>query len=183
MVFSVIVTVLLPARRRAVEQARRAERMVRDLPQVADLLASCLEAGAAPAAALEAVCAAVGGPLAEALRPVAVALRLGEDPDRVWSRAAADRAGPGAEVLPGPVRRLCRAVARASVTGAPLARTLSGLAEQERERLRWLAEAAARRAGVRAVGPLGACFLPAFLLLGVVPAVASVAGEVLTDLR
>ena len=38
-------------------------------------------------------------------------------------------------------------------------------------------EVAAQAAGVRAVAPLAACFLPAFLLLGVVPVVASLAGD------
>ncbi len=34
------------------------------------------------------------------------------------------------------------------------------------------------RAGVLIAGPLGLCFLPAFVLLGVVPVVAGLAGEV-----
>ena len=36
-------------------------------------------------------------------------------------------------------------------------------------------DAAARAAGVRAVGPLAAAFLPAFLMIGVVPVVVSLA--------
>ena len=71
---------------------------------------------------------------------------------------------------------------RASTTGAPLAATVMAVADDERERARWDAEAAARRAGVRAVGPLAACFLPAFVLIGVVPVVAGVAATVLGDL-
>jgi len=73
-------------------------------------------------------------------------------------------------------------MAWASATGAPLAATVSAVADDARERARWDAEASARRAGVRAVGPLAVCFLPAFLLLGVVPIVASVAGQVLAGL-
>ena len=38
---------------------------------------------------------------------------------------------------------------------------------------------AARVAGVQAVAPLAACFLPAFVLVGVVPVVAGVAGSLL----
>jgi Flp pilus assembly protein TadB len=41
------------------------------------------------------------------------------------------------------------------------------------------AEAAARRAGVLIVLPLGLCFLPAFLLAGLVPVVVAVIGDVL----
>jgi hypothetical protein len=40
-------------------------------------------------------------------------------------------------------------------------------------------EVAARTAGVRAVIPLVACFLPAFILLGVVPVVAGLANELI----
>jgi pilus assembly protein TadC len=41
------------------------------------------------------------------------------------------------------------------------------------------AEAAAQRLGVLVVLPLGLCFLPAFLLTGVVPVVVAVLGDVL----
>ena len=64
-----------------------------------------------------------------------------------------------------------RAVARAAGTGAPLADSVRRLAADERERARWAALERARRAGVQAVGPLAACFLPAFVLVGVVPVV------------
>ena len=40
------------------------------------------------------------------------------------------------------------------------------------------AEDAARRVGVAAAVPLGICLLPAFMLLGVVPTVASLFGSV-----
>jgi hypothetical protein len=38
-------------------------------------------------------------------------------------------------------------------------------------------EVAARSAGVRSVAPLAACYLPAFILLGIVPVVASMATD------
>ena len=186
MVAAGTVVVVLPARRRAAQEATLAEQLARDLPHVADLLASCVQAGLAPVVALDAVCAAVGGPTADTLRPVVTALRLGVDPNTAWI-GAEEGTGPLAAEGTGPrfhplVRPLCRALALASETGAPLAATLLTLADQERERARWEAEAAARKAGVRAVGPLGACFLPAFLLVGVVPVVTAIAGQVLTDL-
>ncbi|MEU8614146.1 secretion system protein, partial [Actinoplanes sp. NPDC048791] len=40
-------------------------------------------------------------------------------------------------------------------------------------------EAAAHRAGVLIVLPLGLCFLPAFVLAGLVPVVVAVLGDVL----
>jgi pilus assembly protein TadC len=36
-----------------------------------------------------------------------------------------------------------------------------------------------QRAGVRVLAPLGLCFLPAFVCLGVVPLVIGIAGDVL----
>ncbi|SLJ82662.1 putative alanine-rich membrane protein [Mycobacteroides abscessus subsp. abscessus] len=41
------------------------------------------------------------------------------------------------------------------------------------------AAARAERAGVLISGPLGLCFLPAFLCLGIVPVVVGLAGRVL----
>ena len=38
--------------------------------------------------------------------------------------------------------------------------------------------AAADRAGVLIAGPLGLCFLPAFVCLGIVPVVAGLAGDI-----
>ena len=40
------------------------------------------------------------------------------------------------------------------------------------------AAAAAERAGVLIAGPLGLCFLPAFICVGVVPVVIGLAGDV-----
>jgi pilus assembly protein TadC len=40
-------------------------------------------------------------------------------------------------------------------------------------------EAAARRAGVLVVLPLGLCFLPAFVFAGLVPVIVAVLGDVL----
>jgi hypothetical protein len=42
-----------------------------------------------------------------------------------------------------------------------------------------LAGAAAQRASVLIAGPLGLCYLPTFLCLGIVPVVAGLAGDVL----
>lgn len=166
---------LVPARRRAAAAASRDARVARDLPRVVDLMATCLDAGAAPADAVALGCEVVGGPVRDALLPVASAIRVGVDPATAWAGLASGGSGNA-------MRRVARAFARAASTGAPLADTLSTVADDERERLRWAAEAAAQRAGVRAVGPLAACFLPAFLLLGVVPVVVGVAADVIGQL-
>jgi pilus assembly protein TadC len=157
-----------PAVRAArVERLRRAA-LVADLPRAAELLATCLEAGASPAAALMAVADAVGGPLAGQLRVLVAFLRSGADLAE-WPADPVD-----------PADRLVRTVARASRSGAPMAESVRLLAADEAERARREALERARRAGVQAVGPLAACFLPAFVLLGVVPLVVGVARSVLT---
>jgi pilus assembly protein TadC len=153
-------------------RAARAERLQRaalvaDLPRAAELLATCLEAGASPAAALSAVADAVGGPLGGRLRALVAFLRSGTDLAH-WPADPVD-----------PVDRLVRTIGRASRTGAPMAESVRLLAADEVERARWDALERARRAGVQAVGPLAACFLPAFVLLGVVPMIVGVARTVL----
>ena len=60
---------------------------------------------------------------------------------------------------------------------------LSALAADLREEDRASAVARAHRAGVWAMAPLGLCFLPAFICLGVIPVVAGVAGDVFHGLQ
>jgi hypothetical protein len=50
---------------------------------------------------------------------------------------------------------------------------LQRIALDARESARWAAEARARSVGARAAAPLGLCFLPAFVLVGIVPLVAA----------
>ena len=158
-----------PARRRRQAAAARAV-VDRDLPRAADLTATCLEAGAAPADALVAVADAIGGPVGMRLRAVSLAVRAGADLPERSQIAGADE---------DPLAALLRAVARATVTGAPLADSVRDVAADQRERTRWQALERARRAGVQAVGPLAVCFLPAFVLVGVVPVVVGVARTLL----
>ena len=160
---------------RAAEDRRRAEQVsAHDLPRVADLLAACLGAGLPVADAAAVVGSAVRGPLGAAVGRAGAALQAGADPQRVWAAAGAPL-GPGWS-------RLVAALERGSASGAPLAGLLRAVADDERDRTRWAAEAAAQRAGVRAIGPLVACYLPAFVLVGVVPVVAGIAGQVVGDL-
>jgi pilus assembly protein TadC len=165
----------LAARRRWAAQSaeRRQQREVAAaLPRFADLVAACLESGATAADAIDVVRRHVKGPLAERLAPVVGALRSGVDPLTVYDSHGRD----------DPLRRLVVGLARAMQTGAPLADMVAAVADDQRRHRRWSAEAAARRAGVHAVGPLVLCFLPAFVLLGVVPVVLSIAVEVLGGL-
>ena len=68
---------------------------------------------------------------------------------------------------------------RSARSGASLADAVAELAEAERASAEDAAAAAAERAGVLISGPLGLCFLPAFVCLGIVPVVIGLAGNVL----
>jgi Flp pilus assembly protein TadB len=135
------------------------------------LLAAALDAGAPPVAALEAVAGAIGGPLSTSLRQVATGLRLGADARSAWQVPLAEAGGPLAP--------LARAMSRVDEGGARVAASVRRLASREAEHAHHRALGAARRAGVFAVAPLGFCFLPAFVLLAVVPVVAGAARQVL----
>ncbi|GIJ66483.1 type II secretion system F family protein [Virgisporangium ochraceum] len=139
------------------------------LPAAADLLAAALRAGAPPGHAATVVGTAVAGPVGERLVRVGHALRLGDPPALAWAHVAD---------LPGG-ERVARAAVRSADSGAALARALVRLADELRATRAADADAAARRAGVLVVLPLGLCFLPAFLLAGVVPVVIAVLDGVL----
>lgn len=141
------------------------DRATRQLPLAAELLAACLAAGAPPGAAADAVGRTLGGPLGGALRQVAAEIRLGGDPAQCWARL---------EALPG-ARDLGHWMARASTTGVPPVAAVSRLAVEYRAESARSAAARARRAAVVATAPLGLCFLPAFLAVGVVPVVIGLA--------
>lgn len=144
---------------------RGRRRLAAAVPLVADLLAAGLAAGSPPDRVAEAVGQAVGGPLGERLCQGATALRLGAEPVDAWSPLLADPAS----------RPLGRALAGAVTRGSSPTGVLARVASDARDRARWEAEARARALGARAAAPLGLCFLPAFVLVAIVPLIATVA--------
>ncbi|WP_455713003.1 type II secretion system F family protein [Streptomyces platensis] len=157
-------------RQRGAETVRLAAAEVRaELAPAGDLLAACLAAGAGPRESAEAVGRSLDGPVAERLRQVAAELRLGGEPAVVWPRLAAL---PGAEGL-------ARCMERAGISGVPAVESASRIAAELRAEQARTATAQARRAGVLVTLPLSACFLPAFLTLGVAPVLIGLAGGLL----
>nr|WP_308316947.1 type II secretion system F family protein [Tomitella gaofuii] len=157
-----------------------------------DLLAACLQAGlAVPDAAVAAAQVCDPGPphdaegdrrtvapaaptgaaprLGVALRRVADLLALGGDPTDAWEVLAGE---PGLE----PLARLAR---RSADSGSSLAGEAGRLAEAFRARAADTAVASAEKAGVAIAGPLGVCFLPAFVCLGIAPVIVGLAGDIL----
>lgn len=135
-----------------------------------DILAACLRSGMAVSTAAAAAAPSAPPPLARSLRRAADLLALGADPSTAWANPAdPDR---NAEAL----LRLAR---RSASSGTALAEGVVELAARSRDDAAATARASAERASVLIAGPLGVCYLPAFLCLGIVPVVAGLAGDVL----
>ncbi|MGD9956440.1 MAG: type II secretion system F family protein [Candidatus Nanopelagicales bacterium] len=158
----------VPRLQTSADRARRLE-LARQAPLVVDLLAACLASGASVEASVAAASRAVPGAAGEVLATATAALRLGADPVDVWRTVGE---------LPE-LAGLARAAARSAATGAPLATLLPRVADDLRATHRSAVEARTRTAAVRLTAPLGAAFLPAFVLLGVVPVVASWVGTLI----
>jgi pilus assembly protein TadC len=155
-------------RRSAAAGGSRAHAALADeLPVACDLLAVCLDAGLPVGGALAAVAAAMPGPLGAELAVVAGRHRLGSAPRVAWGGVSPPVAGLG------------RVLSRAGESGSTVVAALRALAADSRTALRARTEAAVRSAGVWVLAPLGACFLPAFVCLGVAPVVLGIASDVL----
>jgi pilus assembly protein TadC len=152
----------------AVARRERTRRAI-ELPLVLDLLAVCLRAGMPLVLALETVSEALPGPFGRDLAVVAGMQRLGSAPAEAWIGLRADP-----DLAP-----VARAVERSAESGSRLAAAFERLAAERRSVLAVEGEARARRAGVIAMAPLGLCFLPAFVSIGIVPIVLSLSEEVL----
>ncbi|MFE7036166.1 type II secretion system F family protein [Streptomyces sp. NPDC057621] len=146
-----------------------AVRAARQLPLAADLLAACIAAGASPVMAARAVGEALEGPVGARLARGAAEIRLGGEPAEAWRALAA---------LPG-ARGLARLLERAGESGVPAAVPVARVASEARAERGRAATARARRAGVLITAPVGLCFLPAFIAIGVLPVVLGLASGVL----
>jgi Flp pilus assembly protein TadB len=132
---------------------------------VLDLAAAALRSGQPVATAIELAAPAGPPPIARPLDEVAQLLRLGAEPGDAWSGVPRD----------GPLGELGQVAVRSATSGLRLATAFERLAAELRARATATATARAHRAGVSALGPLAACFLPAFVCLGIVPVVIGVA--------
>lgn len=132
-----------------------------------DLLAACLRAGLPVPTAVLAVADQVPRETREVLRRTAELLALGADPVAAWAPALVHPA----------TAELARGARRTARSGTALAGVAAGLAANIRQAAGDVAEARAQRAGVLITGPLGLCFLPAFVCLGIVPVVAGLAAQ------
>ncbi|SCK47545.1 type II secretion system F family protein [Streptomyces sp. WMMB 322] len=151
------------------DETTEASAAAEQLPLAAELMAACLAAGSGPAQAADAVGRSLGGPLGIRLIRTATELRLGAEPAAAWAHFAS---------LPGS-EGFVRSMERAGTAGAPAVAQVTRLTGELRARRARHASARARRAAVLVTGPLGLCFLPAFLAVGVAPVVMGLAGSLL----
>jgi pilus assembly protein TadC len=132
-----------------------------DVPMVLDLVGGCLAAGVSWPDALAAAARVSGGALGVACAQAAAALRSG---------APAEEAYAGWLDV-APLAPAARSALRTARSGAATADELHRTAARLRAQRRAEAQQRVRRASVWLVVPLGLCFLPAFVLLSVVPLV------------
>lgn len=136
-----------------------------DVLAVLALLDAALGSGASVTRSLTGVGEALGEDDGRALRTVGAALTFGS----VWEAAWAG--------LPPHLAPVRDCLHDSWVTGSAAGPIIRAAAAQVRRRRRREAREASARLAVRLVLPLGLCFLPACLLLGLVPIVLSFAGD------
>ncbi len=128
---------------------------------VIELAEAALGAGTSIPGTLVALGESVGGSDGRALRRAGSVLLLGGGWGEAWAGA------------PSSVASLAEALEPAWVDGVPAAALLRRAADRVRAAHSQETQEAAARLGVRLVLPLGLCFLPAFVLLGLVPVVVA----------
>ncbi|WP_018332827.1 type II secretion system F family protein [Actinomycetospora chiangmaiensis] len=134
-----------------------------------DELAACLRAGLPLGLAVRAVAESAPVATATALTRVADLVALGADPVAAWGPALDEPS----------TTRLARAARRSARSGAAVADVAATVAADVRAEAAEAVAARAERAGVLVAGPLGLCFLPAFLALGIAPVVIGLASPLL----
>lgn len=144
-----------------------ASAIARDVSRVCLLLAVCLDAGRPPRSALRVVVDVLRGPARDPLASVLRQIDLGLDEAVAW--ASLGRA-PG-------YRAMARDLSRAVHSGVALADLLRRHAADARSAALVAAQVRARAVGVTGVLPLVLCFLPAFVLLGIVPIFGGLIGR------
>jgi pilus assembly protein TadC len=134
-----------------------------------DQMAACLRAGLPLERSVRAVVPVLPAAAGDALGRVADLLVLGADPATAWAPALDQPS----------TARLARAARRSARSGSAVAAVAEAHAVDVRAEAADAMAARAERAGVLVTGPLGLCFLPAFLALGIVPVVVGLAGPLL----
>jgi pilus assembly protein TadC len=140
---------------------RRSARIATQLPTALDLMVAALEVGRPPVTAFGLAAEATPEPLGTELGLVAGRLAVAGDSEAVWRSLAVDRS----------LAPVARAFRRATASGMPVAQVVAGVADDLRRERRAARRERSSKVAVRTAAPLGACFLPAFFLIGIVPTI------------
>lgn len=138
-----------------------------DVVVLLDLLDAAIASGASLPRALGAVGGCAGGADGEAMTRASSALVMGADWPTAWAGA------------PRRLQPVIDGLAPTWVTGSAPGPALRAASDQVRRERRSAAREAAGRLGVHLVLPLGLCFLPAFILIGLVPVMVSLGSGLL----
>lgn len=152
--------------------ARKAPPATADDAWAVELLAAAYAGGLDTASALRAVSLVAPGKVARAFGRAASMVAMGQGVG-----GALREEGAASAVIP----RVGEALERSAGAGGSVAEALRRAAAHARTQAAMRRRAAAERAGVLIAGPLGACFLPAFVCLGVAPVVLGLAGRILPE--
>jgi pilus assembly protein TadC len=142
---------------------RRRQQLIMEVPQALELMAACLGAGLPTRTACAAVVRTFEGAVADDLGQVLALQQLGVPDAAAW-RTLHDHPQLGLAAAD---------LARSVESGTSMVEGLRHQAAAAREARRSELQVRARTVGVRSVLPLMMCFIPSFLLLGIVPAVVS----------
>lgn len=134
-----------------------------------ELFVACLRAGLSIQQATNALSLVAGDETSRYWTHVSSLLALGVEPDRAWQQM---------HQVPG-FSDLARLVTLSEDSGAAIASGCQRLVDTLRSDATSQAVAKAERAGVFISLPLALCFLPAFIVLGLVPVVISLGSQLL----
>ncbi|OHU20851.1 pilus assembly protein TadC [Mycobacteroides franklinii] len=141
-----------------------------------DMLSVCLRSGMPVATAALVVASSAPIQLARILNRAGEMLALGAPASAAWTDTGTPD-DPGYEQR----QALTRLARRSADSGAMMADGIASLAVQCRRDALDSAVATAERAGVLIGAPLGLCFLPSFVCLGIVPVVMGLARDVFSS--
>lgn len=133
------------------------------LPQALDLMRTCVGAGQPLRNAVETVAQVMGPPVSDLFQPVTNAVSVGMSDAEAWQVLRSDPV----------VGHLACDLSRNAAWGTSVTDVLAQHSTDLRRQGMTQRLAAAKAVGVKSVLPLGLCYLPAFVLLGVVPVVAA----------
>ena len=143
-------------------------RLVAQAPVIADMISAVVSSGATVGEALGATVDVIDEPARSYLQRVRASIELGAPASVAWAELLDEES----------LAPVAAAVIRSGHTGSPLGFVLDAAAVDMRQAHRAKVTEVARSAGVRSVAPLALCFLPAYLLVGVVPIVAGFATNI-----